>query len=79
MFDNVGRNLDEGAGKRTLVSALATLIAGGVIFLAMFIYGSYWLVTTGVDLLLEDEDMVEVDMADPDLEEAPPPPPPPLT
>lgn len=76
MFDTVGRDLDEGAAKRQAASALATFALIGSIVGGVLLYSAYRVVETVVMPQVE-QDMVEVEIEDPAMEEEPPPPPPP--
>lgn len=74
MFDTVGRDLDVGARRRGLLSGLITtsLLATGVGSLAL------WGLLTATQRILvvpDDSDLVIVEVADPQLDEAPPAPP----
>ena len=76
MFDNVGRNLDEDANKRSAASAaIAISVIAGIFGGTMLI--TALMVKEVVFDDLGDDDLIEVAMDDPDMEEAPPPPPPP--
>ena len=77
MFDSVGRNLDEEATTRTVVSAVLTVGLLMMGLMALFCYGTYWVAKEVLDLNLDDEDMIEIVMEDQELEAPPPPPPPP--
>jgi outer membrane biosynthesis protein TonB len=76
MFDTVGKNNDEEATKRSLASLLITTVllgAGAAFFVG---YGAMKVVET-VQAVQTSDDMVEVILEDPGMDEAPPPPPPP--
>lgn len=76
MFDNVGKNNDEEATKRSLASLLITTLmlgAGAAFFVG---YGAMKVVET-VQTIQESEELVEVFIEDDGMDEAPPPPPPP--
>jgi outer membrane biosynthesis protein TonB len=77
MFDNVGKDLDEEARKRSAASLLVTTaIIGGVLGASLLI--AAWKVTEAViEATIDDSDMVEVAMDEPEMDELPPPPPPP--
>lgn len=76
MFDNVGKNLDEEATKRSFASVLlaSLLLGAGAAFTIG--YGAMKVVET-VQEVTGDAEMVEVILEDPGMDEAPPPPPPP--
>ena len=76
MFDNVGRDLDQEARKRQLISLVITLFVLSAASGAVVLYGLLKVAEVVLDLP-DDDEMVEVVMEDPSLEEAPPPPPPP--
>ncbi len=76
MFDTVGKDLDEGAVKRQAASASATLLLIGSIVGGIAAYNAYRVVQTVVLPQLEEQ-MVEVELEDPAMEDEPPPPPPP--
>jgi len=59
------------------VSAILTVTLLAFLMGVLFCYGTYWVAKEVLELNLDDEDMIEIVMDDPDLEEAPPPPPPP--
>ena len=76
MFDNVGKNLDDEAGKRTFASMVITsaTVAFGIAFtLGLAAYKT----VEAVEGFIDDGDMVELIMDDEAIDEAPPPPPPP--
>jgi outer membrane biosynthesis protein TonB len=78
LFDSVGKNLDEDAGKRTAASIGLTLVMLTVVGSAVFVYGLYKAVEVIAPELIEDLEMIELALDDEALdEEAPPPPPPP--
>ena len=76
MFDTVGRELDEGAVKRQAVSALATFALIGSSVVIVLLYSAYRVVESVV-MPQADQEMVEVELVDPAMEDEPPPPPPP--
>jgi outer membrane biosynthesis protein TonB len=76
VFDNIGKNLDEEANKRTAKSAfLSLLFAGSAVGFSIGL-AAYKTVETVMELG-DDEDLVAVDLEDEGLDAAPPPPPPP--
>lgn len=77
MFDSVGKNLDEDAAKRQAQSAaIAAGLAG--LAAAVVVCAGLWTVKEVVLDPIMDDEILEVDLAEEDLEmDAPPPPPPP--
>lgn len=76
MFDNVGKNLDEEATKRSFASVLITSLMLGAGAAFTLAYTTYKVVEEFKPELLDDA-MVEIEISDEVDEEAPPPPPPP--
>jgi protein TonB len=76
LFDSVGRDLDENATKRSLLSLVITLAGLGT-GMGGFIATSYLLVKEVAPELLGLEDISMVEILEEDLMDAPPPPPPP--
>lgn len=75
MFDNIGKDLDEEANKRRAASFFVTVATLGAVTGSVLFWGARKVVEEFPELV--DEEMVEVLLDEPTLDEAPPPPPPP--
>ncbi|MEO0600313.1 MAG: hypothetical protein AAF211_02700, partial [Myxococcota bacterium] len=75
MFDNIGKDLDEQANRRRAESVLYTTLIVGTAF-GIFMYLTARVAVELVDTF-DDLDMVQIEMADDELDDAAPPPPPP--
>ncbi len=78
MFDSVGRNTDLEANKRRAAAVVVLLVFGGALT-GLGLAVAAWKATEAViDMVMDDEELVELDIAEVTLdEELPPPPPPP--
>ena len=76
MFDNVGKTNDVEAAKRRAASLLITMVIGGAVTSTVFLYGLLT-VAKAVQQVVQEDEMVEISIEDPAMEDAPPPPPPP--
>lgn len=76
MFDNVGKVNDQEATKRQLAALVLTGLLFSAVSASIVLYGLIWAVQQVIETP-QDEELVEVVIDDPSLDEAPPPPPPP--